>query len=68
LRLKKAKVFLKAKQRKANLLYYFSLLPAQVFAFAFSAFHGGFSIACTAVSADFHVQSVLLRDGFFHRI
>jgi len=50
---------------KFNLLYYFSFLPAQVLTFAFSAFNRGFSVSCTAVSADFHVKPVLLRDGFF---
>jgi hypothetical protein len=46
------------------LLYDFSFLPAQVLALAFSAFQRGFSVTCTAVSADFHVQAGLLRDGF----
>jgi hypothetical protein len=38
-----------------KLLYYFPFLPAQVLAFAFSAFKCSFCIACTAISADFHV-------------
>jgi hypothetical protein len=37
------------------LLYDFSFLPAQVFALALSAFECGFSVACAAVSTDFHV-------------
>jgi hypothetical protein len=55
-------------KRKVKLLYYFTFLPAQVLAFAFAAFQSSRSIARTAVSANFHVQSVLLRDGFLHWI
>ena len=53
------------KKKDKRLLYYFSFLPAEIFAFAFSAFQRGSSVSCAAVSADFHVQPVLLRDGFF---
>jgi hypothetical protein len=46
------------------LLYEFSLFPAKVLASAFSAFDGGSGVSGSAVSADFHVKSMLLRDGF----
>jgi hypothetical protein len=48
------------------LLYDFSFLPAQVFALAFSALKRCFRIAGAAVSADFHVEPMFLRDGFLH--
>jgi len=48
------------------LLYDFSFLPTQVFALAFSAFECSFRVAGTAVSTDFHVEPMLLRDGFFN--
>jgi len=55
-------------KKATRLLYYFSFLPAQVLTFAFPAFQRSFSVSRTAVSADFHVQSMFLRDGFFNRV
>jgi hypothetical protein len=51
-----------------RLLYDFSFLPPKVFASAFSAFNRRRGVSCTALSADFHIESMLLSESFFKRI
>ena len=53
---------------RVGLLHEFAFLPSEVFASAFSAFRGGCGVSDSAISADFHVEPVLLRYGFLNRI
>jgi len=50
------------------LLYYFSFLPAQVLAVAFSAFDSRRSVSGAAVAANLHMEPVLLRNSLFERV
>jgi hypothetical protein len=46
----------------------FAFLPSQIFASAFSAFCGAGGVSCSALSADFHIESMLLGKRFLERI
>jgi len=56
------------KTKRYKLLYKLSFLPSKVLASALSALSRGCGVSGSAVSADFHVQPVLLRYGFFNWI
>lgn len=51
-----------------ELLYYFSLLVAQILAAALATFNSRHSVSGSTVSTDLHVQPVLLRNGLLKRI
>lgn len=53
---------------QAESLHYLTFLPAQVLATTLAAFDRWSSISCAAVTTDFHIQPVLLRDGFLEWI